>query len=105
MADSVVFQFVSDALSERSVLEPIESRGTVRIALKQAGLSAKTVTGEQMAVVLERVLPDELEKRGIEDAPDLCRELGRRVLHLPTDAETAQTESPESIFQRLGKSS
>ena len=56
-----------------------------------------------MAVVLERVLPIELEKRGIEDASDLCRELGRRVLVLPTDPIAAETESPESIFQRLGK--
>jgi hypothetical protein len=102
MADSVAFLFVSEELGERTALEPIEARGTVRIALKKAGLSAQSVTNDQMAVVLERVLPGELEKRGIQDASVLCRELRTRVVRLAPEA--SPEESPETIFERLGKS-
>lgn len=101
MPDSSAFQFVSEQLGERTALETIEARGTVRIALKQAGLSARDVTPEQMVVVLDRVLPLELDKRGISDAEVVCQELAARVLRL--GASRDDTESPETIFERIGK--
>lgn len=101
MADSPSFQFASDALTKRTDFEAIEARGTIRIALGEAGLSAKTVTPEQMVVVIERVLPRALEKRGIENASELCQELSRGVKRIAPDASAA--ESPESIFERLAE--
>jgi hypothetical protein len=100
MPDSPAFDYVSRALSDRTSLEAIEARGTVRIALKLAGLKAAAVTREQMAVVLERIMPGELEKRGISGAAALCDRMKSEVVSLER-GDLAQ-QSPESVFQRLG---
>ncbi len=103
MADSDAFRFASEELTRRTPLEAIEIRGTVRIALKQAGLAAATGTPEQMAVVIERLMPAELERRGVEDAELLCSSLVPRVRSL--SGGSSSDESPESVFERLGDSS
>jgi len=58
-----LFDAVADALEAQSPLDGLAARGTLRLALKSAGLDPKGVTPEQMRVVLERVLPGELETR------------------------------------------
>ena len=99
MPSSAAFDHVSRELAERTDLASIEARGTLRIALKSAGLEAGTVTPEQMAVVLERIMPGELEKRGISEAQALCE----RIRGGLTDLEDATIEAtPESVFNRLG---
>ena len=100
MPDSPAFDYVSRALSDRTSLETIEARGTVRLALKAAGLTAASVTPEQMAVVLERIVPGELERRGIAEAEALCRQMRSGVVTL-RDSDGAE-HSPESVFGRLG---
>ncbi len=77
MADGAVFDATADALESLSTLDRLEARGTVRLALKEAGLDSAAVTVEQMVVVLERLLPGELEKRGIAAGADVCREIVR----------------------------
>ena len=71
MAESL-FEFVAAALEQRSGLGKLEARGTLRIALKEAGLEPRTVTPEQMAVMLTRTMPKELKARGIDQADTLC---------------------------------
>lgn len=102
MADSKVFTWVSQELAAATPLSDIEARGTVRLALKEAGLEARSVDAEQMAVVLRQVLPRELASRGI-DAPEvLCSGM---VPRLPRDADAGgSAETPEQVFQRLGGS-
>lgn len=52
-------------------------------------------------MLLERILPDELASKGIEDSNRLCGELaGRLGTAKLVDAELAET--PESVFARLG---
>jgi hypothetical protein len=98
MADSTVFDFVCDKIEQATQMDRLAVRGTVRIALKQAGLEARTVTGQQMAVVLERVLPAELATRGVDGGDGLCT---RIRAGLPTVAAT-QVDTPDAVFQRLG---
>lgn len=100
MSDSPAFDYVSRALSDRTSLESIEARGTVRLALKAAGLTAASVTPEQMAVVLDRIVPGELEKRGIAGAGALCDQMKSGVTTLERTGGSDQ--SPEQVFQRLG---
>ena len=103
MAETV-FDFVAEELERRTQLEKLEARGTIRLALKSAGLSAREVTGEQMAVVLEQVMPAELGPRGVEDAAALCAELARAVAGFtPTGGEPSGV-SPEDVFRRLARS-
>ena len=99
MADSQSFAFVCEQLEANTSLDRLATRGTVRIALKQAGLEARTITNEQMKVVLERILPGELASRGVEDSDALCSTLRTSLDDLgPEDA----AETPDAIFQRLG---
>ena len=100
MPDSPAFDYVSRALSDRTTLETIEARGTVRIALKAAGLTAAAVTPEQMTVILERIIPGELEKRGIADAEALCKRMKSGVVSIESTETPSAT--PESVFHRLG---
>ena len=66
MADSSpVFDKTCEEIEQRTSLERIEVRGTVRIGLKAAGLDAIGVYGAQMAVMLRKLLPKELEARGV----------------------------------------
>lgn len=99
MADSRAFALVCEQLEEGTSLGRLEARGTVRLAVKQAGLEAGTVTPEQMAVVVARILPEELSARGIEGGAGLCASIGAALQQLEA-GEVGET--PDAIFRRLG---
>ena len=63
-----IFDFVSDELERLTRLEKLEARGTVRLALKAAGLDVRTVTTPQMVATLQKVMPNEIRARGVENA-------------------------------------
>jgi len=100
MADSPVFECVCEVLEQSTPLDRLESRGTVRLALKQAGLEARSVTASQMSVILEKVLPAELSTRGVTDIEGLLDRTGSALSGL--DVETEHS-SPEAVFERLGR--
>lgn len=99
MADAEAFDYVCDYLEQNSALDRLAARGTIRIALKQAGLEARTVSPEQMAVVVEKVLPKEITSRGVADAERVCTELGHGLGRLESGAAA---ETPDAVFKRLG---
>lgn len=100
MADSAAFDFVCDQLQSETSLDRLEARGTVRLALKQAGLEARTVTPDQMKVVVEKVLPGELDSRGIENGAAVCQKVASGLSGI--DAGGAAAEAPDEVFRRLG---
>ncbi|MCG8592276.1 MAG: hypothetical protein MJE66_23530 [Proteobacteria bacterium] len=99
MKDTAVFESACTELEERTSLDRLAARGTVRLALKSAGLQPEAVTHDQMQVVLERVLPAELESRGIEDAEAVCTAIYSCLPERPAGEDHS---SPEAIFARLG---
>ena len=101
MSTSAVFDWLSTQLSQHSTLEVIQARGTLRLALKDAGLEPRTLTKTQAQVLLAKVLPYELGTRGVSNAAQLCAEL-TTALKMMTFAD-ATTEAAETIFARLGK--
>lgn len=101
MADSQTFDFVCAELERRTSLNRLEVRGTVRIALKNAGLDGG-VTPEQMKVVLERVLPAELKTRGIANPETHCAAVAAGLSATARPGE-APAETPEAIFARLAR--
>ncbi len=101
MADSAAFDFVCGELERETSLDRLEARGTVRLALKQAGLEARSVTPDQIGVVVEKLLPTELEARGIENGAGLC---GRIRTGLAGVSAGDTGETPDAVFQRLGGS-
>lgn len=102
MAESPVFAWVSDALERHTDFKRIEARGTVRLVLRQAGLEPESVTVEQMDVVLERLLPDALRSRRVEDAREVCAELARGLGAFAARSNTDAGESAYDVFRRLG---
>ena len=98
---SELFDSVAEQLEQITGLDRLEARGTLRIALKQAGLNAKTLTLRELGVIFEKVMPDELKLRGIGDAAGICGTLIRNLSHAsPSDERT----SVDDIFGRLGGS-
>lgn len=99
MADSPAFELACDVLERDTSLDRLEARGTIRLVLKAAGLEARSVAPQQMAVAVANLLPPELESRGVENGDRICAALGDQLGRLqPSDA----TETPEAVFARLG---
>ena len=99
MADSTSFEFACAELERTTSLDRLEARGTVRLALKETGLEAHSVTPGQMATVMTKVLPTELATRGVEEGESICAAIAAGLSDLP-DGDAADT--PEAVFQRLG---
>ncbi len=99
MADSAAFGSVCEELEQRCDLDRLESRGTVRLALQQAGLQPASVTSDQLVVVIDRILCGELTARGVGNAESVCAELVACMKSIPSEAKG---QDPEAVFQRLG---
>ena len=101
MADSPAFAWVCDQLQRATPLSDLEVRGTVRLALKQAGLEARSVSGAEMAVLLAKVMPLELQQRAVGNATQLCEDLASRIRQ-EHFSEAPDPKSVEAVFRRLG---
>ncbi len=67
-----VFDLAAEELERHTGWSPTVARGTLRIALKAGGLRPETVTPHQLRVVFEKVMPRELELRGVGDPLPVC---------------------------------
>lgn len=101
-AESPVFGATCDELERRTDLARLESRGTVRIAIKSAGLDAGSVDAEKMAVVLRRVLPAELESRGVANAADICEQIVAEIEGIAVDAADDRAGAAAATMGRFG---
>lgn len=102
MGNATAFDWICGELERLTALDTLAARGTVRLALKKAGLEARSVSSQQLAVVARRVLAGELQARGIENADQVCQNL---VTTLESHAPASSGgESPEEVFKRLGGS-
>jgi hypothetical protein len=99
-----LFEFVAAELKKRSDLEDLEARGTIRLALKSSGLTAREVTRAQMAVIIDQVMPRELRVRGVENPEGVCGELALAVKGFEAENGESDGSSPEDVFRRLSRS-
>jgi len=102
MADASAFEYVCGEIEQATSLNALEARGTVRLALKSAGVDARSVSAAQLRVILDKLIPGELKKRGCADAENLCKQIATRMAG--RSFEAAGPESPEAVFARLGGS-
>jgi hypothetical protein len=98
LAESAAFESLCDFLETETSLDRLESRGTLRIALKKAGLNARDADSKQLVVVVEKLLVDELDARGVAGAEAVCQQAARRLQSLNEDA---RANSPQSVFERM----
>jgi hypothetical protein len=104
MADANVFDHVAEALEAATSLDRLEARGTLRLALKEAGLDPRGVQPEEMKAVVGKILPGELSTRGIEGADAICRQVSSSIDAHGFAVDEATDISPEDVFRRLGGS-
>jgi hypothetical protein len=98
-----LFEFVSGKLEEATSLDKLEARGTVRLGLRAAGLDPRSVTLQQMEVMLQKVLPAELSTRGVTQPQAVCEGLVSALEAFGANDAEAESESPEDVFSRLGR--
>ena len=99
--DATLFDFAADRLEHHAGLDRLEARGTLRIALKTAGLEPKNLTGTQLQVVFEQVMPGELDSRAVSNTPDVCAAVLADVASARGAAADDSVTSPDDIFRRL----
>jgi hypothetical protein len=75
------------------------ARGAIQLALMDAGLEASNVTSAQMKVVVDRLLPKQLQSQKIADVPSVCERIRGALALLGDDS---RADSPDKVFQRLG---
>lgn len=101
MADAPAFDWVADALERATSFSRIQARGTVRLALKKAGLDAATVSLDEMQLVLLKVMPKELRDRKVERADEICEALRLGVKTAELAKAKPAHETPAQVFGRL----
>jgi hypothetical protein len=98
-----IFDFVSEQIERLTTLEKLEARGTVRLALKAAGLDARTLTTPQAVTTLQKLMPAEMRARGVENGDQVCQTIVTRLEAAHPATRGVTPESPEAIFQRLAR--
>lgn len=98
---SEVFEQTCTELQQATSFDSLSARGTVRLALKSAGLDPREVTTAQMIVVVKRILPAELKARGVKDADDISSVIASRIVGIAS-ATADKGSSVEDVFRRLG---
>ena len=99
MAGSAAFEAVCSELAGFPNMDRWTARGTLQLALMDAGLEASNVTSAQMKIVVDRLLPKQLQSQKVADVSNVCERI-RGALDLLGD--DSKTESPDKVFQRLG---
>ena len=100
MADDL-FDFTAERLEHHAGFNRLEARGTLRIAPKAAGLEPKNLTGTQLQVVFEKVMPEELDSRGVSNMQDVCAAVLADLADARDVAADASATSPDDVFRRL----
>jgi len=104
MAETEAFSTVCDHLERSTALGRPAARGTVRLALKEAGLDPESVTPSQMAIVTTKLLRAELESLRIADVEGHCLSIRARLKRLGTGPADGEA-TPEAVFERLAAGS
>jgi hypothetical protein len=97
-----LFDFAADRLEQHTSFSRLEARGTLRIALKSAGLDLNGLSVDQLGVVFEKLMPGELEQRGVSEAAAVCSAVIDDLANSPAVTDAASSDHVDGIFRRLG---
>ena len=101
---TTLFDIAAEHLEGSSQLDRLEARGTLRLAVKEAGLDVQNLTIPQLQAVFEKLMPRELEARGVTDAAAKCKTAMKDIVNAASTADFETSNSPDEIFKRLGGS-
>jgi hypothetical protein len=97
--DSLAFTVACEVVERLSGLTSVQARGSVRLALREAGLFDSQVTSSQLSVVARGMLVRELRAGGVADAEAVCEQVRARIAAVP---DVTSDDSPDAVFARLG---
>jgi hypothetical protein len=97
-----LFDCAAEQLEQSTDLDRLEARGTLRLAIKQAGLDSKTLSLPELGVVFEKVMPGELKLRGIGSPKEICGTVIQNLKRTESTTEETPNSSIDDIFHRLG---
>ena len=99
-----LFDIAAESLEGATDMDRLAARGTLRIAVKEAGLDPHNLTVPQLRVVFEKLMPKELDARGVSDATAACQTVMDVIARSADASDIASSTSPDDIFKRLGGS-
>ncbi len=99
-----LFDIAAETLEGSTEMDRLAARGTLRIALKEAGLDAHKLTIQQLRAVFEKLMPKELDARGVSDTAVACKATMDEIARSTDAIEIASSASPDDVFKRLGGS-
>jgi hypothetical protein len=99
-----LFDIAAEKIEGSTDMDRLAARGTLRIALKEAGLDAHKLTIPQLRAVFEKLMPKELDARGVADAAAICKTAADAIERVASETELGTSNSPDEIFKRLGGS-
>lgn len=97
-----LFDLAAEKLEAGTEMDRLTARGTLRIGLKGAGLDANQLTIPQLQAVFEKLMPKELDARGVSDAAAACRTVMDEIAGSADAIDIASSASPDDVFKRLG---
>jgi hypothetical protein len=101
--DTSLFDLAAQSLEQHTGFSQLEARGTLRIAVKSAGLEPNSLTVDELRVVFEKLMPGELEQRGVEDTLSACAAVIRDLENAPVAESDSTSTNPDDVFRRLAK--
>ncbi len=99
-----LFDVAAESLEEATDMDRLAVRGTLRIAVKEAGLDARKLTIPQLRAVFEKLMPKELDARGVSDTAVACKAIMDEIAGSADAIDIASSASPDDVFKRLGGS-
>ncbi len=72
---SDVFEKTCELLEKHTSFTRLQSRGTIRLILKEANIDPQAVEKDEMVKLLKAKLASELEKRGISEGVEVTKQL------------------------------
>jgi hypothetical protein len=100
MAGSAACDTAQQVLETSAGMEKWAARGAIQLALMDGGFDSGTVTVSEMELVVDKLLGRQLETQKVANVPDVC---ARILAALGGVGDAPGTDTPDRIFQRLGK--
>jgi hypothetical protein len=97
-----LFDPAAEQLEHHTGLDRLEARGTLRLAIKQAGLDARRLTLRELDAIFEKVMPEQLATRGIDQPSSVCKAIMAEITRSANGATTADVANSDEVLGRLG---
>jgi hypothetical protein len=92
---SDVFDKTCELLEKQTSFTRLQSRGTIRLILKEANIDPQAIEKAEMVKLLKAKLASELEKRGVSEGPEVTEQLVAAV------EKTKFADTAYDVFKKI----